>query len=1578
MYHRNILTAPAARYTSESPLVIDITSAETATFISSAVPFSAEVRSRKTYRLQVETHIKGDKTGRSMRLFVVLNGERTYLDSERGGTFQPSADGTCHVGIECLGAGVFEAWNFSIVEGAVETGYAPNPDAVDAGGGEIKIYRPKSAQDAEGGSALGIFPLTESATHKMELMGSDTITLSWDDECGDGETPLSIPLGAYIIVDGVEYRCLTPYAPQQTDELIWHYETEFHSPVSALSVKPFFFYMEDLCETDFSINGEFKEFTDALVKAILKSTGETWDISAPDDLGTRVLTFSQTDILDAIGTIADEFGVEWLASGRSIRFVKDASSSDARTLIVGSDIAAPSSSGSDAEYFNRYYAFGSTRNIVRTDYGQLNASVTSLSEPRLKLPTAQWTDEDGELVPGCPGGYVDYHDGSSSDYAERNACVKVYDDIYPQSDLVITSVTVTSKKDENGEQYPVYTIKSKALADGSAFKVNNSTYDKDGNPSGQLISGLNISVNFTSGLLQGKEFEVALSADGLALTIVPDTSEEIMVPNNLILPKVGDKLIVFNIRMPDSYRLKAEQRLYKKLMEDIAKAHSESAAMTLTSYPDAGITSLAVGDRLLVKNGSVETTTRIVGIEQCLDLPAQWTVTTGEAARTSKVHQMTEEVGKLSGAVAVADKSAARAARAAWKSSQELLDQVFDPDGDFFTERIKPLVVETANVTVGTKSQQFVIENLVFGFSNGEVEATAPYFFAKARNTSTTPAIHHYAIDPDGVRTWRLDKSYTLAYGGSIQALGAVFEFTAESGGCYIYAVCPRFDGVEEDTELNGRLMLSDRQILAEPAEDKDNYYFLLGMLSSEISDNGHISRNVTLTNGETTINGGNITTGRIRSAGGDTWFDLDTGEIHGNITLTANEGNTSLINSIIEGNDTVISGAAAASVAASAKAAADEALTAAEGVAADKRNWLLDSARKVTLPVYSHNMDYHWDLVSGAVDTVFPENDERFVWISYYVDAWTQNYFPTAGGWNLGGSPSEASGWGWWNGAAQLDSGYIQVTASTRRYWYKGRAAGFKLRRCWLYTSDSQNPTPIPTIYNVMLSFGKELADYTPAPVSLAYLREALGEAAASSTSISGGLVLSKFIGVRNSSSVIVAGMSGAELAAEGSLPMMWAGAKANTDAGVLQATFKVYNNGHVEMADVSISQSSSTGEICIDGGNITFNSNGGALTQILSKAMKSIDNAINDAGGTELKYSGMAGMVSRSVHNQAVEVANDTDGEPYTLTQETIVGTESQNVVVKLFTAKYNGTFTLAYEVTTSNGLTAECSNAVTMAYAWNEDEYGGRVERGTRAFAYYGKVVESHNIIGVYADEACKTSVSSSGGKYTQTRGTTYYLKANLIVSAKLGARSDAYVYIPEKDTQIKVAYWRTYGSLTGTAKAIITASVVSTSTEYRSSYYSDGIYLQTKAQQYIGLTPASKPIMQMRSNNAILKFTDTGLHQSLNGSTFYRGTPLVYAVLFVWSNSQYSASQWMNPLNLGMKAERISQGKIKVTHNFGKASYFPVVQALEGTYYLFAQVAAVYNNTVTIWRMDRNATTYDGAFYLFLYDITTYNS
>ena len=66
---------------------------------------------------------------------------------------------------------------------------------------------------------------------------------------------------------------------------------------------------------------------------------------------------------------------------------------------------------------------------------------------------------------------------------------------------------------------------------------------------------------------------------------------------------------------------------------------------------------------------------------------------------------------------------------------------------------------------------------------------------------------------------------------------------------------------------------------------DANNYYFLVGILNS--IDAVTNTRMLSLSYGFSTINGRFITTGRIQSADGNTYFDLDDGEIGGRIVFT-------------------------------------------------------------------------------------------------------------------------------------------------------------------------------------------------------------------------------------------------------------------------------------------------------------------------------------------------------------------------------------------------------------------------------------------------------------------------------------------------------------------------------------------------------------------------------------------------------------------------------------------------------------------------------------------------------------------
>ena len=85
---------------------------------------------------------------------------------------------------------------------------------------------------------------------------------------------------------------------------------------------------------------------------------------------------------------------------------------------------------------------------------------------------------------------------------------------------------------------------------------------------------------------------------------------------------------------------------------------------------------------------------------------------------------------------------------------------------------------------------------------------------------------------------------------------------------------------------------------------DPTYFYFLLGILHSP--QNG--SRYITMMEGATTISGRYITSGRIQSLDGNTYFDLDQGIISGNITFDiTSPGYNQVLNSLAGGGRNIL-----------------------------------------------------------------------------------------------------------------------------------------------------------------------------------------------------------------------------------------------------------------------------------------------------------------------------------------------------------------------------------------------------------------------------------------------------------------------------------------------------------------------------------------------------------------------------------------------------------------------------------------------------------------------------------------------
>ena len=179
----------------------------------------------------------------------------------------------------------------------------------------------------------------------------------------------------------------------------------------------------------------------------------------------------------------------------------------------------------------------------------------------------------------------------------------------------------------------------------------------------------------------------------------------------------------------------------------------------------------------------------------------------------------------------------------------ELRNLVFDQEGYFDAEKIKPLSIETTMLSVGAKPQRLYTSCLFQANYEGD----------KNKFYATDGTLTHF-LYPEPLREWAITGTTLTLPDDSFR---------------YIYARCLKNGNT-------GGILLSQAQLLL---EDGDYYNFLIGVLSSVI---GGTSRIATATFGQTTINGRFITTGRIQSADGLTYFDLDAGVIGGKITFVA------------------------------------------------------------------------------------------------------------------------------------------------------------------------------------------------------------------------------------------------------------------------------------------------------------------------------------------------------------------------------------------------------------------------------------------------------------------------------------------------------------------------------------------------------------------------------------------------------------------------------------------------------------------------------------------------------------------
>ena len=502
-------------------------------------------------------------------------------------------------------------------------------------------------------------PLTEGCERVQELMAADHIQLSFK-----AVHSFTIPAGAYIDWFGI-YRLLEPYTPTQQSEAEYLYTPQFHAEHITWKKYPFFFYTDEKAEPDWSLTGNATLFLDCVTMALQKTFGQSWHYSVASDLpASAYVAFQNTDIFSGLNAIAEAFKTEWYADLTENRiYLGHVSRDEQAVLEVGKNVNVPSVAANSDAYFNRFYAFGSTRNIPQNYVG---ANTQNVVNKRLTLDPAKY-----------PDGYKDIKDLKSGEEFATNL---FFDNIYPRATegtegskgLAISNVRErrlfkvergqtnkipTGETDENGN--PIYEMYSIWY-----FNIASLEFSKS-----MIIEGTDLTCSFESGALQGREFVLGYheedqkleTADGTPFYVYAGDYEILYVEENGItipttgvglIPADGDEVALFNLKLPDSYVEIAYKELEAALDDEIARRQKDYNSYTFKSNPVAfaeNNPNLYLGRAVKLINSGNALDTRITKLTYKLDsesplFPNEMTITIGEKRIKGSIATLKEEV----------------------------------------------------------------------------------------------------------------------------------------------------------------------------------------------------------------------------------------------------------------------------------------------------------------------------------------------------------------------------------------------------------------------------------------------------------------------------------------------------------------------------------------------------------------------------------------------------------------------------------------------------------------------------------------------------------------------------------------------------------------------------------------------------------------------------------------------------------------------------------------------------------------------------------------------------------------------
>ena len=734
------------------------------------------------------------------------------------------------------------------------------------------------------------FCTVKSATLTSALMGDDNVQLSIiSSEC------ITFGKGDKIIIGGNEYTIRTTVNRDRISEDHYQHDAVFYGVMYELMKTHYRDCDENGKSTrsTFDLTYSIKDFAKVIIYNLNRDYPGLWKLDEENCPETEPITiqFSKQNCLQVLQTLCSDsyFNLEFkISQAEGVRIIH-IGKFGAKIVPPGGKEFFEWGKGNglynlkekkidDKSIKTRLWVEGGTTNI-RAEYRNYSERL-QLPFPR-RLNKHKHTLADGTVIEPESEmiGILNDNDRFIEDVDLRNALgsdedVAQYDSIYPRRTGEVT-----------------------ALVEGDVNSFIDDTMDfdlteKDANGTMYLINEVSAKINFISGLLAGQQFELsAYDHSSNTFTIKPYTDNRgLTIPTaetEAYRMRTGDKYTITEINLPKSYEDDAEEDLWYAGKEefDVIKQARAQYEMTLdrkyfidNTPNDAETSIFNVGDYVPIKDDrfNIEKSIRIQKVVRNLLLEHDYTLTLSDTTTINIVAQTVIDVANHEQIIVNNRLRDLNKARRGWRTTEDLRNMVYDTDGFFDVDNIRPNSIDTNMLTVGSKSQQFVLTDVILQANVGGMPN---------RFDASAGLLSHLTINDDEIMHWNMGAS----------------EFTLGSpGGYYLFAKCSK-------KSSEGIWYLTQKQLRFEPEDDPNNYYFQVGILSP--LREGDNFRDFVTTYGFTRINGNTITTGRIVTSDGECYLDLDGNRFRIGDAASSIDWNVTARNRITLRNVSVVSG---------------------------------------------------------------------------------------------------------------------------------------------------------------------------------------------------------------------------------------------------------------------------------------------------------------------------------------------------------------------------------------------------------------------------------------------------------------------------------------------------------------------------------------------------------------------------------------------------------------------------------------------------------------------------------------------